>query len=511
MKKKILPLLLIFMISLPPFNSSFAYTGGLLDGKTLQRGPNIGTSTNWTNIYTDNNESTYSDIYPSGGNDTIYYIFPAPVTISDYKLKGGANVSNLTINFYNGTPGTLLKTISNPNISGTKTDIVDVANVRTVTIENATGSNINYIYEFDVFAPTLKTDVTNVDVTGITATSANATWVNPTGYNGVTYLGAKVYVDGVLKTTLSSSDTTYALTGLNDNTSYNLKVTALYSDSTETTGVVKPFTTPPLVKTNVSNVSIDTITTNSATVSWLNPTGYSGVTYNGAKIYINNIYHHTSLPGETSYTFTNLSPNTNYTFKIAASYSDASETVGIIDSLKTSLSASDHVLITARIKGGGLNLIYNPSVSNDGDFGVITTDGATQEVFSNIGSITVTDHQGTGGGWNLTVQASPFQEVGGLGYSIPMGSLTLSGIQAVSQGISFVKTDDSIIDSNSPVSLASANTNEGMGNTDITFPNQGYKLLLDTSLPLVDSSNLTGMDNSTPYEAIVTWSVSTGP
>jgi hypothetical protein len=85
----------------------------------------------------------------------------------------------------------------------------------------------------------------------------------------------------------------------------------------------------PVVKTNVTNVDIKGITTNTANVTWSNPTDYSGVTYSGAKIYVGGELKHTANPLNTSYSLTNLTPSASYTVRVVASWSDETESTGI--------------------------------------------------------------------------------------------------------------------------------------------------------------------------------------
>lgn len=284
----------------------------------------------------------------------------------------------------------------------------------------------------------------------------------------------------------------------------------MYSDSSETTGSTQSFTTL-LIKTDVTGVSIDAITFDSSLIHWTNPTGYIGVTYNGARIYVNNALIFTSSPTQTSYTLTGLSTNTTYDIEVKAFYSDGSETVGITQTLTTKLGAMDSNIVSTSIKGGGISILYTPSMTEDGNFHEVTVDGTIQELTTNIGNITITDFRSTGQGWDVTVQATPFTEVGGVGYTFPNNSLTLEGINSSSQTLASIESNATVIDSGSPVQIASANTNQGMGKTELTFFNNGLKLFVDTKNKLVDPNNLTGPNSSTPYKSVITWAVSTGP
>lgn len=85
--------------------------------------------------------------------------------------------------------------------------------------------------------------------------------------------------------------------------------------------------------------------------------------------------------------------------------------------------------------GAGLTLAL-PTV---GDFGVVTVDGTARPAEARFGPFTVTDARGSGDGWTVTVQGTPFRAWDGAGYvpggaSLPPGSLTLPGLAVVADG-----------------------------------------------------------------------------
>jgi hypothetical protein len=328
--KKLLPILLILGFILTPFTSAFAYTGGLLNGQILKYGTSI-LDTSPISSYngTDGNVNSNISLAVSGGDDTLWYDFSSPVNINAYQLDGLNGSAR--IYFYDST-NTLIGTYFTATMNGTKINI-NYQNVSKVVVANIHSSNNLIIREFDVFSDgavsIVKTDVTNLQVSNITETSATISYDKPVGYSGVTFDYAKIYKDGLLVTNLGPAGSSYNLGGLSPNTSYTIKVSAKYSDGTETTGLTKTFTTLAPVKTDVTNVDVTGITKTEASVSWSAPTGYSGVTLSGFKIYVDGILKHTASPSSSSYSLTGLTPDTSYTVKVVASYSDGTETTGV--------------------------------------------------------------------------------------------------------------------------------------------------------------------------------------
>lgn len=82
---------------------------------------------------------------------------------------------------------------------------------------------------------------------------------------------------------------------------------------------------------------------------------------------------------------------------------------------------------------GGVLQVEAPAVN---DFALITLDGDAQVAEAALAPFAVTDARGTGQGWSLSLQATPFREWDGDGYvmggaMLPAGSLTLPGFSVV--------------------------------------------------------------------------------
>ena len=133
--------------------------------------------------------------------------------------------------------------------------------------------------------------------------------------------GYKVYVDGVLYATLGLQNN-IMITGLSQSTSYAIKVTAydeagnesLLSSATEvtaTTGSASDVTSP----TRPLNLRAEIIGSTGFTVAWDASTDDVGVTM--YKAYLDNVLI-TPSNANTFYTFSSLSPNTDYSVTVEA-------------------------------------------------------------------------------------------------------------------------------------------------------------------------------------------------
>lgn len=85
---------------------------------------------------------------------------------------------------------------------------------------------------------------------------------------------------------------------------------------------------------------------------------------------------------------------------------------------------------TSVVVSAGALAVTTPAVN---DFAVVVLDGAATTARTSLERFSVTDARGSGQGWTLSVQASPFREWDGTAYvadgkSLPPGSLTLAGV-----------------------------------------------------------------------------------
>jgi hypothetical protein len=166
-------------------------------------------------------------------------------------------------------------------------------------------------------------------------------------------------------------------------------------------------------------------------------------------------------------------------------------------------SAADDTNVT--VTGGSLSMT-NPTVA---DFAGVTLDGTAKSTTATQDNFSVTDARGTGAGWNVTVQATQFQEHNGLiyvvgGRSLPQNSLSMPAV-TVAKGDSSSSASPAItsgpytIDSAGAVKIATAAADgTGMGSYNFT---QGGSLTLSVAASAYAKT----------YRSDVTYTAATGP
>jgi hypothetical protein len=330
MRKKFLPLLIAITMFLVPFGSAFAYTDakqttpGFLQGK-LPSSSNGVTTSNFASL-TDNNINTMGVTFDAR-EDYIEFTFSTPVTINKtyYKSSVYADFELLNSN------RSVLKSVSLGDGARTDGNFLTFADVPDVKYMKVKWAGNGSIYEVDAygFAPMVKTDVTNVDVNTVTKNNANVVWSNPTGYSGVTYDGAKIYLNGVLKATASPTDTSYSLANLTPNTNNIVKVTASYSDGSQTIGMTKNFKTNEIPNITDLNQSGSHKT---VVFSWKNP---DDPEYDGVKIYRDGILLEVVAKGISTFTDNSVTPLTTYSYTFISFDSNDFEGSGVSSSITT--------------------------------------------------------------------------------------------------------------------------------------------------------------------------------
>ena len=182
----------------------------------------------------------------------------------------------------------------------------------------------------------------------------------------------------------------------------------------------------------------------------------------------------------------------------------------------TALGANDTTQFS--VSAGALSLSSAP---NYPDLGALTLNGQAQTLTAQMGNFTVADATGSGAGWNVTVvgdtaggKSPVFKRWTGSAYgseALPANSLTLS-----STGASFSAQNGTtgtapthscgsgcFVDAASPVKLASAAVNAGMG----TYATTGYGA---SSLSLAAPSTIKAI-GSDVYRVDLVTSVNSGP
>jgi len=154
--------------------------------------------------------------------------------------------------------------------------------------------------------------------------------------------------------------------------------------------------------------------------------------------------------------------------------------------------------------------ITTPAAAN---FTSVTLDGTLKSTTAALAAFSVTDARGSGAGWHVTAQATQFAEwdstlnsgAGGYkvgGHTIPTSSLTMSAPTVAANGTTSpnpsIASGPYTLDSGSAFSIASADTDEGMGVYDVSTTT------LTLSLPPATTY-------AAPYRSTVTISVITAP
>jgi hypothetical protein len=399
--KKLLPILLILGFLLTPFTSAFAYTGGLLDSQFINRGSDIDVSDVTTKAPTDNNEtSQYTLLARDTNGDTFWYKFSSPVTLTDYKALS-SNSSGLQMKFYRADKSVITQIGVANNVKTTMVYATgsNVENVTYVSLVNTTGSSIN-VYEFDVFGSSTpvsgllkgKSPLSSAD-TSLGSLSAPTDGSNASSIRLTNNSNGFIRYDlGSLKNINKITFHTWGFMNvdLNDSTGNVITTKPVGSSNSTATNSSITFTTvpnvryvtlkkygaesfvdiveidvfedtsfiPPPVKIDLTNVNVSGITKTEASVSWSKPTGYSGVTLNGFKIYVDGVLKDTASPSSTSYSLTGLTADTSYTVKVVASYSDGTETTGVTKVFNTLVPEDE----TA--PGNVTNLVATPNFNS---------------------------------------------------------------------------------------------------------------------------------------------------
>jgi hypothetical protein len=375
--KKVFPILMAFIIFVLPFGGlkAFAYSGGLLDGKTLNLGGSeLGISSFITNV-TDNNVSTGTTIQVNSGsnNDTLWGSFTSPVTINSYKFVSTIpnGIDDYLLKFYD-SDGILLKSMSMSNSNGSLISFTAVPNVSKVAIFNVSTASDYTISEFDVFGPSA---VTHTEINNFVATANNnsvsLTYDIPS--SNADFTGSKIYRDGVLISSQNSGATSFQDNGLTYSTSYSYKVTATYSDGFETSGAVStlstgavpvdPATIPP---SNVTSLMVSDLTGTGAKLNWSNSTDTDLASVN---IYLDGLVV-ANVPLTSSYVLTGLTASTQYNYGVALVDNDGNVS-SIVSTVFTTLEFNDS-LPPEQVKGvsadaGNSALYVKWSANTDSD------------------------------------------------------------------------------------------------------------------------------------------------
>jgi hypothetical protein len=226
-------------------SKTYAYTGGLLNGKAGHiAGDSVSTGTT-TGLVTDNNESTNITLGISGSTtDTLWIDIGSEKVIKQIKMKTGGTLKTSLIN----NAGVVVWSDVADYSAGLTKNISNVT-TRKLVVENTGNTNI-IVSEADLFEyippdTAAPANVTNLLASNISYTTATINFTTPSTADFNRY---KIYKNGTLVFTSASgiaksSPFSYSAIGLVQSTVYNFKVTTLDVTGNESAGTTINFTT----------------------------------------------------------------------------------------------------------------------------------------------------------------------------------------------------------------------------------------------------------------------------
>lgn len=367
--KKLIVLLMALVIFFVPFGSAFAYTGGLLHGKAVNRGSDASNIQDSPNSATDGNETAGAFLGANGSaTDTLWYEFSQPVDLNAYQIKASGNVQLKAVK----SDGTIINVSDFPNVGGVKTTM-GTTYVKKVYLQNIT-SGIVTVFEFDVFGTVATPSASKGDwklggnytsgtvQTGLTdnntstyseispwGQSTDTLWADLTNakVNSITVKHASYSNTSNLKVRLLDSNTQIIFEGSLSSNATSTTFNPVYKGSATKILIANTSSSEWYRVTDISLVlsyegekTYDELSnlTLSAThdainLNWDNPS--SNADFTGTKIYKNGTFLKSVDSSTKTFTDSNVSAETNYTYKVTAVYSDGHETAGISKSVTT--------------------------------------------------------------------------------------------------------------------------------------------------------------------------------
>lgn len=309
----------------------------------------------------------------------------------------------------------------------------------------------------DILAPTAPT---NLAVTGTTSSTVSLSWSAATDNIAVT--SYDIYMDGVFKTSVSSSNLTATITGLSASTAYSFYVVAKDAavNSSPASTTVNGTTTiviPDMeIPTTPTNIAVTGSSSSTVSLSWTASTDNIGVT--SYDIYVNSTFK-TTVSGTTAIV-NGLTPVTTYSFYVVAkdASGNSSNQSNAIDGTTTIISSScanesfENIPAAASSYGtqtwigdSGLNWTATDARTDQtlNTKAILVRNGSLTASTSadGIGSLTVTTQQkftsGNSGTFSLRVNGNivgtiPFGAPGGLATTTTISNINIAGDVTIS-------------------------------------------------------------------------------
>jgi hypothetical protein len=291
------------------------------------------------------------------------YTIPNPSAVSDpantihsfdftstWTPANGETVADYQVELDSST-GSVLNTITTTQPTATFSGLAASTSYTVkITAREMDSPGLSYYSPVKTFSVTTLADLPTVSApTNLslvpTETAINATWVAPTAVYGTLAPYTVTLMQGsTVVQSASTTDTSYTFTGATNNTPYTVNVSAnatkgTNTATTTTTGAVT--TLASFAATNApTNLAVNSVTYNSANISWGAPVVISGTVGNyTATLKQSGQPDVTVTTTAPSYNFTGLTQNTSYTVQVAAN------TVST-DGTKTATTPSASVSLT---------------------------------------------------------------------------------------------------------------------------------------------------------------------
>lgn len=215
------------------------------------------------------------------------------------------------VSTYEDTRNEYLSNSSNTYYQGNRNPFIDNPYLATI-IWGGIAAQDRWNMTNDTEPPT---DPTNLTTSNITPTSLTLNWTASTDNSG--FLVYEIFKDDVDVFFVSTTNTTYNVSSLTQNTTYTFKVRAkdMAGNLSLYTNIVSPSTLIDVTAPTIpSNLTASNITSTEATLNWTASTDEFGVT--AYDIFKDNLFF--ASTNSTTYNVIGLTPETNYNFTVYA-------------------------------------------------------------------------------------------------------------------------------------------------------------------------------------------------
>lgn len=285
------------------------------------------------------------------------------------------------------------------------------------------------------------TAATNLAVTGTTSNTVSLSWT--AGTDNIAVTSYDIYMNGSLKTSVSSSNLTATITGLSASTAYTFYVIAkdasLNSSPASnsvigTTTIVIPDTENPTAPTNlaVAGSSSSTIS-----LSWSASTDNIGVT--SYDVYVNSVFK-SSVSGTTAIV-NGLTPTTTYSF-----YVIAKDAVGNSSVQSNSVNGTTTVIVS-----NATELFFSEYIEGSSNNKAIEIANNTQDPIDDLSIYSIKRQVNGTGSWGAALNLTGTLDESSI-YVIVNSSINLSCYDKNSANIS-TAADALLFNGNDPIGL----------------------------------------------------------